>query len=48
MGAEDFRLYGDTDEDTDSSAEDESEGFSLKAGGSRGSAGHPRRLGSNP
>ena len=37
MGAEDFRLYGDTDEDTDSSAEDESEGFSLKAGGSRGS-----------
>jgi len=38
MGDEDFRLYGDTDEDTDSSVEDEPAGFSLKAGGSRGSA----------
>ena len=36
MSAEDFHLYGDTGEDTDSSAENESEGFSFKAGGSRG------------
>ena len=37
MSAEDFHPYGDTGEDTDSSAENESEGFSFKAGGSRGS-----------